>query len=89
MTTYSISSMECAPKDRRIVAYGRHAHQAMLGWATVRWSNPHNGFICDPNEATEYDYEVSSCSVWFDLPQDGVLPAHDALNVPSSQDDTQ
>lgn len=87
MTTYSISSMECAPKDRRIVAYGRHAHQAMLGWATVRWSNPHNGFICDPNEATEYDYEVSSCSVWFDLPQDGVLPAHGALKEVDSRDE--
>lgn len=68
---FRISSMENAPKDRRIVAYGTHAFEAMPGWATVIWHERYSGFICDPNEATEYDYEVSKCSLWFDLPQDG------------------
>jgi hypothetical protein len=65
--------MENAPKDRRIVAYGRHANESGLSWATVAWNAHYKYWQCDPNEASEYDPEPSQCSLWFDLPQDGVI----------------
>ena len=87
MTTYSISSMECAPKDRRIVAYGRHANESGLSWATVAWNAHYKYWQCDPNEASEYDPEPSQCSLWFDLPQDGVWPAHDPPEAQLGEDE--
>lgn len=67
---FKISSMECAPKDRRIVAYGRHGFESSgLSWATVAWNSTRECWECDPNECTEYEAEPSSCSLWFDLPQ--------------------
>lgn len=67
---FKISSMENAPKDRRIVAYGVHARDFKPSWATVIWYEPGQCWVCDPNEASEYPKEKSECSLWFDLPQD-------------------
>ena len=68
--SFKISSMENAPKDRRIVAYGRHALEETLSWATVKWNRLYGYWQCDPNEASEYDPEPCACTLWFDLPQD-------------------
>ena len=61
--------IETAPKDgTRILAYGNHLLNAEQTWATVIWQDYSKGFVCDPNEATEYDPEVSIITHWMPLP---------------------
>jgi len=62
--------IETAPKDgTRILAYGKHGLDVdEQKWATVVWQDYSKGFVCDPNEATEYDPEVSNITHWMPLP---------------------
>jgi hypothetical protein len=61
--------IESAPKDgTTILAYGVHALEKEKMIATVGWSPYHHGFIVVPNEASEYDPEVSSATHWMPLP---------------------
>ena len=63
--------IETAPKDgTRILAYGKHGLDVdEQKWATVVWQDYSKGFVCDPNEATEYDPEVSNITHWMPLPE--------------------
>lgn len=63
--------IETAPKDgTRILAYGKHGFDVdERKWATVIWQEYSKGFVCDPNEATEYDPEVSIITHWMPLPE--------------------
>jgi len=60
--------IETAPKDgTRILAYGVCGYEDVAGIATVKW---HRGsWVCDPNEATEYDYEECKITHWMPLPE--------------------
>jgi len=60
--------IETAPKDgTRILAYGLCGFLSQPGIATVTWSGKF--WVCDPNEATEYDYEECELTHWMNLPE--------------------
>jgi Protein of unknown function (DUF551) len=60
--------IETAPKDgTRILAYGRCGFDDISGIATVAWI--YEKWVCDPNEATEYDYEECQVTHWMPLPE--------------------
>lgn len=61
-------SIETAPKDRRILAFGQLGFENEPGIGTVLWNDVRQCFHCDPNEATEYDYEACRLTHWMPLP---------------------
>jgi hypothetical protein len=65
---YQANRMENAPKDRRILAWGKHAWENEPGWATVKWCDTYSVWNVDPNEATEYNPEACELTRWMDLP---------------------
>jgi hypothetical protein len=60
--------IETAPKDRRILGFGRCGFESEEGWATVRWCKTYSVWWVDPNEATEYDPESCELTHWLPLP---------------------
>jgi hypothetical protein len=61
--------IETAPKDRRILAYGKVALEIEFGSATVKWNSTYSVWHCDPNEASEYDPESCKLTHWMPLPE--------------------
>ena len=57
---------ETAPRDRRILAYGRLGFGDKPEIGTVKWEGEY--FVCDPNEATEYLPEKCKIEAWMELP---------------------
>jgi hypothetical protein len=60
--------IETAPKYCRILGYGLVGFDSDPGAATVRWNAFRKEWNCDPNEATEYDYEICKLTHWMPLP---------------------
>jgi hypothetical protein len=58
--------IENAPKDRRILAYGKVGLEPEAGIATVKWCD--TWWVCDPNEASEYMPERCDLTHWMPLP---------------------
>jgi hypothetical protein len=63
-----MTSIESAPKDRRILAYGVLGLESEPGWGTVKWCSTYDAWYLDPTEATEYDPEKCNIWHWQDLP---------------------
>ena len=61
--------IETAPKDgTRILGYGDVGLESTPMAATVVFIDPNNYWRCDPNEASEYDYERCTLTHWMPLP---------------------
>jgi hypothetical protein len=61
--------IETAPKNERILGYGKHGCEDEIGVATVKWNPTYDVWQVDPNEATEYDPEPCDLTLWARLPR--------------------
>jgi hypothetical protein len=63
-------TIDTAPRDgTRVLAYGEHGTDSDASWATVQWEEYYRGWVVRPNEASEYDPEVSrNITHWLPLP---------------------
>ena len=60
--------IETAPKDRRILGYGKIGFESLPGWGTVIWDDHYKEWNADPCEATEYSPEACELTHWAELP---------------------
>ena len=59
--------IETAPKDgTRILAYGVLGFESQPSIGTVKWDG--RKWICDPNEASEYEPEPCALTHWMPFP---------------------
>lgn len=60
---------ETAPKDRRILAYGKIGAEPENGIGTVRYDADSDQWRGDPSEAAEYEREPCVILGWLDTPR--------------------
>ncbi len=69
MEYFNTATGETAPKNMRILAYGKLGFESEPGIGTVLWDADLNQWLCDPNEATEYSPEPCEITHWQFLPE--------------------
>jgi hypothetical protein len=73
--------IETAPKDRRILAFGRCAGEDEKGWATVKWCGVYSEWWVDPTDATEFEPQPCRLTHWMPLPEDP-MKEEEAMGLP-------
>jgi hypothetical protein len=51
------------------LAFGELGFEDRLSIGTVRYDDQSRAWVCDPSEATEYDYEACKVFYWMPLPE--------------------